>query len=229
MEKAVYRIIDANFNRAREAARVAEDFCRFYLNSRELSSRLKQLRHQLSRYISTLDGSKLVTCRDTESDVGVGSKVEHQMSRGSIGDTLTAACKRLPEALRTLTEVIGSFEPKLAEKIEVLRYQAYTLEKDIVTAFDTFEKFRNVALYVVITSDQPANLLSMTAKCIAGGADCIQMRTKRLADDQRFEVAYHFTQMCGEGGVVSIINDRPDIAISVGAEGVRAGGNVSFP
>ncbi|MHC4546595.1 MAG: hypothetical protein ACYSYL_19120, partial [Planctomycetota bacterium] len=28
MERAVYRIIDANFNRGREAIRVVEDYCR---------------------------------------------------------------------------------------------------------------------------------------------------------------------------------------------------------
>ncbi|MHC4361112.1 MAG: hypothetical protein ACYSTN_10050, partial [Planctomycetota bacterium] len=29
MERAAYRIIDANFNRGREALRVMEEFCRF--------------------------------------------------------------------------------------------------------------------------------------------------------------------------------------------------------
>ncbi len=38
MERAVYRIIDANFNRAREALRVIEEFCRFTLNSTLLQS-----------------------------------------------------------------------------------------------------------------------------------------------------------------------------------------------
>ena len=34
MERAACRIIDANFNRAREAIRVVEEFCRFVLNSK---------------------------------------------------------------------------------------------------------------------------------------------------------------------------------------------------
>jgi hypothetical protein len=46
MERAVYRIIDANFNRAREAARVIEEFCRFALNSGLLTERAKQPRKQ---------------------------------------------------------------------------------------------------------------------------------------------------------------------------------------
>jgi thiamine-phosphate pyrophosphorylase len=45
MERAGYRIVDANFNRAREAARVVEEHCRFALNSAALSERAKQPRH----------------------------------------------------------------------------------------------------------------------------------------------------------------------------------------
>ncbi|MHC4087152.1 MAG: thiamine phosphate synthase, partial [Planctomycetota bacterium] len=45
MEQAVYRIIDANFNRSREAIRVVEDYCRFALNSVLLTERAKQFRH----------------------------------------------------------------------------------------------------------------------------------------------------------------------------------------
>ena len=42
---AKYRILDANFNRAREALRVMEDYARFELNHTRLSSQAKQLRH----------------------------------------------------------------------------------------------------------------------------------------------------------------------------------------
>ncbi|MEN6335233.1 MAG: thiamine phosphate synthase, partial [Phycisphaerales bacterium] len=44
MERVAYRIIDANFNRAREALRVMEEYCRFGLNSAALSERAKKLR-----------------------------------------------------------------------------------------------------------------------------------------------------------------------------------------
>ena len=46
MERAGYRILDANFNRAREALRVVEEYCRFVLNSGALSERAKRLRHE---------------------------------------------------------------------------------------------------------------------------------------------------------------------------------------
>ena len=79
MERSAYRIIDANFNRAREAARVIEEYCRFALNSGTLTERAKQLRHQLCAAISRLDAGKLVSSRDTLGDVGVGKTVPNQL------------------------------------------------------------------------------------------------------------------------------------------------------
>ena len=48
MNLSTLRILDANFNRAREALRVVEDYARFHLNDDSLSGELKQLRHDLA-------------------------------------------------------------------------------------------------------------------------------------------------------------------------------------
>ena len=81
MERAVNRIIDANFNRAREAIRVMEEFCRFSLDSIPLFERTKQLRHELSSIISQLGAKQLIASRDTLGDVGVGKRVDKQLFR----------------------------------------------------------------------------------------------------------------------------------------------------
>jgi thiamine-phosphate pyrophosphorylase len=85
------------------------------------------------------------------------------------------------------------------------------------------EKFRKVRLYIVITSDLPAEALFLTRKCIAGGADCIQLRTKTIEDDTLFALAVEFVKICKDVGIVSIINDRTDIAVAAGADGVHLG------
>ena len=131
MERAVYRIIDANFNRAREAVRVVEDFCRFALNSAPLTKRAKQLRHELSACLGELDASRLIASRDTLGDVGIGRKIDEQLTRSNLSDCLRAGCKRLSEALRTLAEMTQTINPSISQKIEKLRYTSYTLEKDI--------------------------------------------------------------------------------------------------
>jgi thiamine-phosphate pyrophosphorylase len=225
MERAANRIIDANFNRAREACRVVEEYCRFVLNSGPLTERAKKLRHELSASIGRLDASRLIAGRDTLGDVGVGTTVEKQLTRGSLADCFTAGCRRLTEALRALTEVIRIDDEPVAAEIEKLRFDAYTLEKDIVLFSDTSAKFNRVRLYIVITSNLPAEVVTLAHKCADGGADCIQLRAKDIEDDRLFALAVEFVKICKDTGTVSIINDRTDIAVASGADGVHLGQN----
>ena len=225
MERAVYRIIDANFNRAREAARVAEDYCRFALNSGVLTARAKELRHKLSAAVSRLDAARLIAGRDTPGDVGIGTTVEVQLKRRDLQDSFTAACKRLTEALRVLAEMTQPINPEVAQAIENLRYTAYTLEKDIVVFGSPAEKFRRVKLYVLISSSLPSDVLALTHRCIAGGADCIQLRAKQIKDDELFALGCEFVRICKDSAVLSIINDRADIAVAAGADGTHLGQN----
>ncbi|UCF42383.1 MAG: thiamine phosphate synthase [Planctomycetota bacterium] len=225
MQHSVYRIIDANFNRAREAARVIEEFSRFALNCEALTARAKQLRHELSAVIGKLDATRLITSRDTLGDVGIGQTVDKQLKRGNLRDFFTAGCKRLTESLRTLAEMVQTIDPSTAQMLEKLRFDAYALEKDIVIFSDTSEKFRRVSLYVIISSSLPADVLSLAGRCAAGGADCIQLRAKNIGDDELFALAVEFVKVCKEAGVLGIINDRVDIAAAAGADGVHLGRN----
>ena len=228
MERAIYRIIDANFNRAREAGRLIEEFCRFALNSAALSSRAKQLRHELSAGVGRIDSDLLIASRDADGDVGRAMQVEQQLSRTNIEDCFIAAAKRLTEALRALSETTQTLDPALAETFERLRFQAYTLEKDIATALSGMRKFAGVRLYVIITAPagyKHSEIVRLAGQCIDGGADCLQLRCKSVPDDRVFQLAGEFVGICGDAGVVSIINDRVDIAVAAGADGVHLGQN----
>ncbi len=219
------RIVDANFNRAREAIRVVEEYCRFVLNSASLSSRAKQLRHELCGAIGELDAATLISARDTLGDVGVARVVDNQLDRGDLKDSFAAGCKRLTEALRAIAEVVRIENRPLAEAVEKLRYDAYTLEKDVVLLADPAERYKRVRLYIVITSELPVEVISLTHKCIAGGADCIQLRAKAIEDDRLLAIAEAFAGICRDAGVLSIINDRVDIAVAAGADGLHVGQN----
>ena len=223
MEKSIYRIIDANFNRAREAARVMEEFCRFGLNCEHFTVSVKQIRHELCGEIAKLDTGKLISCRDTTGDVGAGKTIENQMKRKELQDVFTAACKRLGEALRVLSEMTQALNPKISAKFEELRFAGYKLEKDIVLFADCFEKFCKVKFYVIITNDIPSEILLLAASCAAGGADCIQLRAKDMDDGELFSTACEFVRICKDSNIVSIINDRVDIALAAGADGVHLG------
>ncbi len=223
MERAAYRIIDANFNRAREAVRVVEEFCRFVLNSSSLTERAKRIRHELSSAIDKLDAGQLISGRDVLGDIGLGKMVDKQLVRGNLKDCFTAGCKRLTEALRALAEVSQSLDRSVAETMEKLRYTAYTLEKDIVLFSDSFEKFKRVRLYVIITGNLPLDVISLAYRCADGGADCIQLRAKEINDENLFYLAREFVRICKDAGILSVIHDRVDIAVATGANGVHLG------
>ena len=95
---------------------------------------------------------------------------------------------------------------------------AETFEKDIFLFSEPAEKFKQAFLYIVITSDLPVEIMSLTYKCAAGGADCIQLRSKTMDDEKLLATAEEFVQINKDEGVLSIINDRIDIAIAAGAD-----------
>jgi thiamine-phosphate pyrophosphorylase len=226
MERAVFRIIDANFNRAREAARVMEEYCRFVLNSSNLSGRAKQLRHQICGAIGKLDANKLIAGRDVCGDVGRGMRVAGQLGRANLRDCFAAAAKRLTEALRVLAETTQTLNPVVAQTLEQLRFDAYSLEKDILILSSIAEKVNSVRLYVLLTvgdDSSDSQILNLAKAYAAGGADCIQLRAKGINDRRIFELAGELVKVCKDAGVVSIVNDRVDIAAAVGADGVHLG------
>lgn len=226
MEKSIYRIIDANFNRAREAARMMEEYVRFSLNRPAFSSRAKQIRHTLCGCIEKLDTLKLLCSRDTSGDVGRTVKVDAQLQRRSLDDCFIAAAKRAGEALRVLAECIQSIDPAAAATMEHLRFDVYALEKDVSLASDAKQKFASVRLYVLVNTgpDTPdTDVLEFTRQCALGDADCLQLRAKGITDSRFLNLAGNFTQICHEHSVLSIINDRADIAICSGADGVHLG------
>jgi thiamine-phosphate pyrophosphorylase len=226
MEKPVYRILDANFNRAREALRVMEEYCRFVLNNPALSGRAKQLRHELSSMIAELDANQLLCCRDSQQDVGRELRVEGQMKRATLEDCFTAAAKRSSEALRMLAEVGQAINPALYDCFERLRFETYSLEKDISLAMYGALRFRNVRLYVLITvqpESDKVKISDLARACIDGGADCLQLRCKGMTDKDVLNLAGPVAEICRRNSVISIINDRPDIAILSGADGVHLG------
>jgi len=47
--KKVYRILDANVNRAAEGIRVVEDICRFNFENENLTKKLRKTRHKVRK------------------------------------------------------------------------------------------------------------------------------------------------------------------------------------
>lgn len=217
------RILDANANRAREALRVLEDYARFALNHDELSGRLKDVRHELMTVLKD-QVADAVLHRDTPGDVGTDNKTSAEGRREDLGAVVTAAGKRLGEALRVIEEVLKTQDATRAAAVESLRYRFYDLEQTIARTLRPASRFGDVRLYVLITESLCRRPWLETAEqAIIGGADCIQLREKDMESGELLRRAQQLVALCRRHGILCIINDRPDIALLSGADGVHAG------
>ncbi|MEO7836441.1 MAG: thiamine phosphate synthase, partial [Acidimicrobiales bacterium] len=72
------------------------------------------------------------------------------------------------------------------------------------------------------TPDRP-DLAEFLAACIAGGVDVVQLRDKTLDARPLLERARLAGAVCRDLGVPFILNDRPDLALEAGADGVHVG------
>jgi thiamine-phosphate pyrophosphorylase len=218
------RVLDANFNRAREAARVAEDYCRFTLDDRFLTEQLKSLRHALAAASTRVPPELLLASRETLRDVGISVTASGEYDRASPGQVAAVNLKRLQEALRSLEEFGKVFGPELGREIEVLRYRAYTLERAIVTGARARGRLAGAKLYVLLTGGTCASSLDWTIEhAAAGGADIIQLREKSLSDKELYARARDVREWTRRANVLFIVNDRPDVARLVEADGVHLG------
>ncbi len=224
LSREVARIIDANLNRAREALRVMEDYARFVLDDPGGCAVLKQFRHELRECVRHIPAGDLLVARDTPGDVGTTISTESERQRTDARDTCVAAAKRLCEALRTIEEYAKTFDGPLSAAVESLRYRAYDVEQRLMMRGSRSARFAKTRLYVLITESLcRRDWLETAAGAITGGADCIQLREKSLDDRELLDRARRLAALCRERDAVFIVNDRPDIAVLSGADGVHLG------
>ena len=72
------------------------------------------------------------------------------------------------------------------------------------------------------TPDRP-DLASFVAACISGGVDIVQLRDKHLEAKPLLQRARLLAAVCADLGVPFVMNDRPDLALDVEADGVHVG------
>ena len=223
MPLAAYRILDANFNRAAEALRVLEEYCRFGLDDGHLAKCWKEMRHSLAKLQSSIPSQDLLTPRDTAADVGTSVKTNQELSRTSIRHVAQASCKRLEQALRSLEEYSKVLSLP-AREIEALRYQTYTLEKATLLTADSQQRLENARLYVLMDAgDSVETFENRAIEICRSGAHIVQLRDKKLNDRELLERACLLGRITKGCGTLFIMNDRPDLAILAAADGVHVG------
>lgn len=68
-----------------------------------------------------------------------------------------------------------------------------------------------------------ARLSELVPELVSAGVDLIQLREKGLEAGEVMRAAEPIAAACQDAGVPFIVNDRPDVALAVGASGVHVG------
>jgi thiamine-phosphate diphosphorylase len=86
-------------------------------------------------------------------------------------------------------------------------------------------------LYAIADADAlPADGFSdFVAQAIDGGVTAVQVRAKGLSDSRFVSFASEILEVARHAGVPVVVNDRADIALAGGAEGVHLGGEDLSP
>jgi thiamine-phosphate pyrophosphorylase len=84
---------------------------------------------------------------------------------------------------------------------------------------DARERLRRARLYLVIEAAAEPVLVS----ALRGGVDMVQLRDKHGDDESILRAAARFRSACHEHGALFWLNDRPDLALECGADGVHVG------
>ena len=67
------------------------------------------------------------------------------------------------------------------------------------------------------------NMETFVENCIKGGVGIVQLRDKSLTDSELIDASFKIKPICAKFGALFIVNDRPDIAHFVDADGVHVG------
>ena len=125
MGAKVWRLLDANVNRAREGFRILEDTARFVLDKPVAAQAMRGMRHGLDELIRK-HYKRLVSARDVDHDSGRSNPAKPY--KGGIRTLLAANFKRCEEALRVLEEYGRVMSPKAVKGVQALRFKVYQWE-----------------------------------------------------------------------------------------------------
>jgi len=221
------RLVDANLDRASEGIRVAEDLVRFLADDEAGSGRLREMRHRLWEAAAGIPAGsgRLLEARDSGGDTGREQAPGKQAGGGSAA-LFRANLHRFQEACRVLEEAGGACGVDTAA-VNRLRFEAYDAEKvlyPVLRARDLRRKL-DFSLYVVTDPglSRGRSTVEVVRAAIEGGAGAIQLRAKEMSTRDLLDAARELRGVTLEAGVTFIVNDRADVALAAGADGVHVG------
>tara|TARA_B100000959_G_scaffold278124_1_gene335890 strand:+ start:475 stop:1527 length:1053 start_codon:yes stop_codon:yes gene_type:complete len=229
LKDSAYRLLDATANRAGEALRVIEDYARFILDDAHLTAEWKRLRHDLTTVLQPIPMSTRCAMRETECDVGASLSVPEERKRNNFGELARANISRLQQSLRSLEETAKLIDADLAAECESLRYRSYTVAAAMETTQDSRLRLESVHLCVLVDGcSSTDNFRSLVQSLIEAGVGAIQLRDKSANDRDLLARSRLLSELTADHRTLSLINDRADLAVLAGVDGVHVG-QTDFP
>jgi thiamine-phosphate pyrophosphorylase len=215
-QPALYRILDANLDRAREGLRIIEEWCRFGVRHTQWSNECKQMRQELGKW----HRSEMRAARDTPGDPGTSLTHPQEETRATISQLLQVNFCRVQEALRVVEEYGKLYHPQMGETGKQMRYRVYTLESNLLS-YQRQQLLQQAQLYLVTSPSD--DMLGVVEAALQGGLSVVQYRDKSISDCDRLEMAQQLCQLCHRYGALFLVNDRVDMALAADADGVHLG------
>jgi thiamine-phosphate pyrophosphorylase len=200
-----------------------------------------------------LTRGRLVVARDTAGDVGTAIKGAGEGERNGLAGLVSAAAGRAGEALRVIEEALKTLPGGRAgagwRAVEAARYAVYEVERELtlrlpIVVGGADRQAAQWPVCVLVTESLCKRPWTRVVEdSLAAGAACIQIREKALSDREllkriRWTVAAaerirpktERKRTGGKNGLKArspraavIVNDRVDIAVLGGADGVHLG------
>lgn len=223
-DQRIWRVLDANANRAAEGLRVLDEVARLVREDQPNAAVLKELRHELAAAISQLDRGLRLAARSTADDVGTLLTVSQESNRNDIESIISAETSRVGESLRALEEFSKLIDPASSGRFKRLRYRAYDELARIELHWTRHAWLNQLRLCVLIDCELPLEAFQVYVVELAeAGLPCLQIRDKKREGLALVKYARCAVDVLSGHGTQVIVNDRVDVALASGAAGVHVG------
>jgi thiamine-phosphate pyrophosphorylase len=205
------RIIDANFNRVREAIRVVEDIVRFLMNEKNLHIDLREIRHSFTFSYIKYFGSLPITKRDIFTDKG---RRNQAYEATTLREILVRNFLRIEEGIRCIEECSTLVRPESTHVWQEIRFKIYEIERQILIRFP--EKIIEVPFLGIRLPDIDVDKIK----------PIIEILIKKLINIIIVPVGENLTGFIKyikgikTNRIIILIEDRADIALITDADGV---------
>jgi thiamine-phosphate pyrophosphorylase len=171
-------------------------------------------------FVSEIRGA--TRARDIAGDVGRAPSIIEE-ARKDMLELAAHNAKRVEEALRSLEEVDKLRANKRFRRLKQMRFAVYGLEQELQQMLSRGKGLRGEGIYVVLPDTTERKIMRLVRQLTDAPIAAIQLRSKHLSDGRLLALAKRIRSITRKHSIQFIVNNRVDIALAAGADGVHVG------